>query len=448
MWRLERDPALSSTFASVTVLESPIDFETFCRRIERATYLVPRLRHRVQDVPANLAPPAWVDDPDFAIERHVTRATIAPPGDTRALLDLATEIAATSFDRRHPLWEFIVIDDLADGRGAIIQKQHHTIADGEASVKLSRQFVDFERDAPEPPPLTAEELADAVTPSPRQATPADQVRGLVEVGFRRSRAAFDQASEILRDPAHLPRMATAAVSTVRSLAKQLTDVEKARSPVWTARSLNRRFETLRAPLDPVRRVAKSLGGTLNTAFLTGATAAAGAYHRQVGMPVDELRASMAISTRTKESGANAFTLARFLVPTGDMDIAKRFQAVREVTEAVRSSSGGASLNSMAQMAAMLPSAIVGTLARQQTQAVDFATSNVRAAHFPLYIGGARIIATYPLGPLGGVAFNLTLLSYDGSLDMGVNIDTDAVTEPELLRTCLEESFAELVALDQ
>ena len=82
MWRLERDPALSSTFASVTVLESPIDFDTFCRRIERATYLVPRLRHRVKDVPANLAPPAWVDHPDFAIERHVTRATIASPGDT------------------------------------------------------------------------------------------------------------------------------------------------------------------------------------------------------------------------------------------------------------------------------------------------------------------------------------------------------------------------------
>jgi hypothetical protein len=102
---------------------------------------------------------------------------------------------------------------------------------------------------------------------------------------------------------------------------------------------------------------------------------------------------------------------------------------------------------MAQMAAMLPTPIVSTLARQQTQAVDFATSNVRAAHFPLYIGGARITATYPLGPLGGVAFNLTLLSYDGSLDMGVNIDADAVAEPELLRICLEESFAELVALD-
>lgn len=448
MWRLERDPALSSTFASVTVLERPIDFDTFCRRIERASHLVPRLRHRVQDVPAHLAPPAWVDDTDFAIERHVTRTTIGAPGDTRALLDLATEIAATPFDRRHPLWEFVIIDDLVDGGGAIIQKLHHTIADGEASVKLSRQFVDFERDAPEPPPLTADELADATTHSPTQSNPIEQVRGLVDEGLRRSKAAFDQATELLRDPAQLPKIANSAVATVRSLAKQLTDVEKARSPVWTARSLHRRFVTLRAPLDPVRRVAKELGGTLNTAFLTGAAAAAGEYHRQVGMPVAELRASMAISTRTKESGANAFTLARFLVPTGELGIEERFHAIRAITEAVRTSSRGASLDSMAQMAAMLPTALVGTLARQQAQTVDFATSNVRAAHFPLYIGGARITETYPLGPLAGVAFNLTLVSYDGSLDMGVNIDTDAVAEPELLRTCLEQSFAELVALDR
>ena len=49
-----------------------------------------------------------------------------------------------------------------------------------------------------------------------------------------------------------------------------------------------------------------------------------------------------------------------------------------------------------------------------------------------------------IGPLSGVAFNLTLLSYNHSLDMGVNIDTAAVTEPKLLRTCLERAFKDLL----
>ena len=37
------------------------------------------------------------------------------------------------------------------------------------------------------------------------------------------------------------------------------------------------------------------------------------------------------------------------------------------------------------------------------------------------------------------------MSYNHSLDMGVNIDTAAVTDPELLRKCLEKAFADLIA---
>ena len=55
---------------------------------------------------------------------------------------------------------------------------------------------------------------------------------------------------------------------------------------------------------------------------------------------------------------------------------------------------------------------------------------MKAAPFPVYLGGAQVLENYPVGPTGGVAFNLTLLSYNGNLDMGLNIDTAAVAEPE------------------
>ncbi len=66
----------------------------------------------------------------------------------------------------------------------------------------------------------------------------------------------------------------------------------------------------------------------------------------------------------------------------------------------------------------------------------------------MYIAGAQILENYPIGPLAGVAFNLTLLSYNGSLDMGVNIDAAAVEEPELLRACMEDAFAELLRVGE
>ena len=92
----------------------------------------------------------------------------------------------------------------------------------------------------------------------------------------------------------------------------------------------------------------------------------------------------------------------------------------------------------------MPTSFITKLARQQAQTVDFATSNVRGAPVPLYLAGSQILQNYAVGPLAGVAYNLTLLSYNHSLDMGVNIDSAAVTEPELLRECLEKAFADLI----
>ena len=48
MWRLEKDPYLSSTVANITVLDRPVDFDRFRQRLDRAAHIVPRLRQRVQ----------------------------------------------------------------------------------------------------------------------------------------------------------------------------------------------------------------------------------------------------------------------------------------------------------------------------------------------------------------------------------------------------------------
>jgi hypothetical protein len=153
---------------------------------------------------------------------------------------------------------------------------------------------------------------------------------------------------------------------------------------------------------------------------------------------------MAISTRNESSGANAFTLTRMLVPTGRMPITERFGAINEIISVAREQAKTASLDTLATMSALLPTTVLTRIARTQSQTVDFATSNVRGAGVPLFIGGAMVLGNYPVGPLGGVAFNLTMLSYNHNLDMGLNVDTAAVTDPELLRRCVEESMRELI----
>ena len=80
MWRLEKDPHLSSTFGTVMLLDRPPDFDAFRRRMDRTALAIPRLRQRVLPAPANLSTPTWVDDPDFDVDYHVRHIACPKPG--------------------------------------------------------------------------------------------------------------------------------------------------------------------------------------------------------------------------------------------------------------------------------------------------------------------------------------------------------------------------------
>ena len=443
MWRLEKDPHLSSTFANISILDRSPDFDLFRQRMERAALVIPRLRQVVRSVPGNLAAPTWVDDSDFDIDRHVRRVALPKPGDERALFDLATIITADPFDRIRPLWQFTIVEGLRGGRAALIQKMHHTIADGESGVQLSLEFLDFERDAI-PPPMPDPDTVD-IAAEHADDDAAEVVRDLLAATLRLPIGVVRQVRALLDDPSQIPGAGVAAADTFRGIVGQLGDTDGARSPLWTERSLGRHLEVASAPFRPTKDASKALGGTLNTAFLTIATEAVSRYHIELGGPVDELRASMAISTRTDDSGANAFSLVRMLVPTGEMPIDERFRAIQAATDHAVESSRSASLDALAAFASTLPTSVVTRLARQQAHTVDFATSNVKGSPVPMYVAGAQLLSNYPVGPLSGVAFNLTLLSYLGRLDMGLNTDSAAVTEPALLSRFIGDAVDELVA---
>jgi hypothetical protein len=50
---------------------------------------VPRLRQRLYRAPPGCGRAYWADDPAFDIDEHVRQVRCPPPGDERALLDLA-----------------------------------------------------------------------------------------------------------------------------------------------------------------------------------------------------------------------------------------------------------------------------------------------------------------------------------------------------------------------
>ncbi len=445
MWNLDTDPFLSSTFANLSLFDRVPDYEQLRRRLWRASRVVPRLRRRVVDGPGPLAP-SWEDDPEFDLDHHVRRVVL-PAGSTDAdARALATTLASQPFDRTRPLWEFTLVEGLPGGRAAMVQKMHHTITDGEGGIRMSVEFIDLAADTPEPEPVDH-----GPPPAPPRSVITTTVESLTDAARRNAGLArrwADSATDLLRDPAHLGSVLVGlpaeSAATARSLIRQLGVVDASRSPLWTERSLDRQLDTFVVPLDAVHAAAHTLGGSVNDLFVAAAAGGAGRYHRARGVGVDELRMSMPVSTRrSKAPGGNAFTPTRVLVPLL-ADPKARFRAVHERLGVTKAERALALTGSLAGLVNLLPHAVLVRLARQQVMTIDFATSNVRAAPFDLYIAGALMEGNFPLGPVAGTAWNLTTMSYRGGLDLGLHTDRTAVADPSALAADIEASFAELI----
>jgi WS/DGAT/MGAT family acyltransferase len=421
MWSLERDPVMRATFLNVTFLDAPPDVERFKRRMAVAVERMPRLRQRVSGGGMLRPVPEWVDDPEFDLDYHVRHTVLPAPGTDRHLLDFAALVYQDAFDPTRPLWQLTIVDGLDGDRSALLAKMHHTITDGVGGVRMSAMFLDIEREAGDAPAL-----------DPGEAAAAEEV-GLIE--------------SVRRAAGDLVGTARNPLGTAQSISRQLLVMDQAKSPLWRGKhSVGRRFDTLRVDLAATKEAAERLGGTVNDVYVTGVAGGVGAYHRKLGNPVDELRMSMPISTRTgKSSGGNAFAPARVVVPVGIEDPVERFAAVRERIAVTKGERALSLAGSLSGLLTSLPSPLLVRLTRMQVETVDFACSNVRGAPFDLYVAGGKVLANHPMGPTAGTACNVTLLSYGGSMDIGINSDTAAVDQPELLTDCIDAALGEVLA---
>ena len=445
MWNLEKDPHLSASIANITVLDTFPDMARLRARLEHAIVMIPRLHQRVVPALGRLAPPEWRADPEFDLDYHLQTVALPSPGSMRQLLDLAASIINRPFDRTRPLWEFVIVAGLDGDRAAMIQKLHHAITDGEGGIRMSEQFIDLSRDATQP--IAAPRPAPTSVDASLVETTVETLTHNLRRGLGVARRGVEGAVEMVQHPSRVAGMGAAGVELAQSAVRQLLVTDPARSPLWTDRSLRRHLEVFRVPFDDARTAAKTLGGSLNDLFVTAAAGGAATVHRAAGLEIDELRISMPVSTRHDGSaGGNSFTPTRVLVPAGIEDPVERFAAIRDRLAPVKAEKALGAVSAVAGFANLLPTSLSVRMARQQVETVDFAISNVRGAPFPLFISGALIEANYPVGPTGGTAWNLTLMSYNGSLDMGLNADMGAVLDPAGLRTAVVAEFAALLAL--
>lgn len=441
-WYLEQDPGLRSTIVAVAFLASRPDFEVLAARLERATRLIPRFRQVPVEPPARLATPRWADV-DFDLSLHLRRVNAPAPQTAEAVVDLARVEAMTAFDRSRPLWQFTLVEGLADGGAAFIMKVHHALTDGIGGMQLA--FLLFEATAV---PATGDEQ-----PEPPESRPAPNAVTLVREALvhdaerlgAAARLGLGQAVPTARAAlGHPIRTVSHLAGTAASLGRFVQPVSDTLSQVMTERGLGRELGLLAVDLDDLKRAARAADGSVNDAFVASVTGGLRRYHEFHEAPVAELRVTLPISMRTEHdaAGGNRITLQRFKVPVGVRDAATRLRLTTMRCRAARDELALPFSNAVAATLNLLPSGVVASMLKH----IDFVASNVPGSTFPIYLARAEVTGYYAFGPTSGASVNVTLLSYNGSCCIGCTIDSAAVPDSDVLLAFLAEGFEEVLAL--
>src|SRR5262245_37718931 len=446
MWAIESDPLLRSTIVTALLLDRAPSWESVVEKLERGVRLIPRMRQRVVEPAFGFGTPAWSDDPFFDLSYHARRVRNPDPSNDRIVYELASTAATEAFDRDRPLWEYTLVEGLPGDRAAFVMKVHHSMTDGVGGIKLLLMLLDLERypppPGPEPDPLPLAVFSPWAVAMHRIAVQRATVRS---AAMRAGPAAFTAADEVRRNAVGIvSKGAKMATSAVRFLAPAPTPA----SPLLRPRSLGRRVEAFDVPLDDLKRSAKGLGVSLNDVFVGAVLGGMHRYHQEHNTEARELRMIMPINVRGDGGGlgGNHFTPARVMVPTRAENPVHRIEEVSERCRRLRAEPAVAMTEQLAGVLNLLPRRAATALMGSMFKGADLVTSNVPGAPFPLYLGGAEIERIYAFGPLSGTSTNVTLLSHSGTCCIGVNVDTAAVPDPNVLMANLRQSFGEVLSL--
>ena len=438
-WRsASEDPALRSTMIGLLILEKSPDWERLVERYDRASRTQLILRKRVVEGPVAIANPRLVIDPNFDLSFHMRRFTAAEGTTWADVLDECRRQSMTDFDRDRPLWRVTVLEGLPGGKAAVISKLHHAIADGQGALQLGAALVDVSPEgfdlgpmpsAPESATLTPRHFAEIMV--------QDNAEWLVNA----ARDVIKQAIPTLVDALTAPQETVEKISeTVSSLARFANTPTSPLSPVMRRRSINYHFSTFDMRFRDLRDGVKAQGHTVNDGFLAAISLGLKDYHKKLGAPVDELHLNMPISTRGATADAqNAVSIARFDLPTNFTDVNKLMDNLGQTVRKMRAEPALEYANQLGEISRFLPKELL----TQAAQASDVTASNVPGPPVTVYLAGAKVEEMVPLPPPIGAAVFVALLTYAGKATIGVAMDDAAITDRDLLMSCLRAGFAKI-----
>ena len=221
----------------------------------------------------------------------------------------------------------------------------------------------------------------------------------------------------------------------------------------------RSFAASSLSLSEVKTIKNAFGCTVNDVVLTMCAGAPAPLPRRPGRaPGAPLVAMVPVSVRTEDqkgTHGNQVSMMLTSLATDLDDPVERLAVIHEGTVRAKEQQHAIGADTLQQWAEFAAPAIFGRAARlySNTRSAErhrpifnVTISNVPGPPFPLYVAGAEVLDTYPMGPIfDGGALNITLMSYRDKIDFGLVACPDVVPDVWTIADGLGAALEELRA---
>jgi len=390
--------------------------------------------------PERLGFPHWTTDEDLDLEYHIRHSALPRPGRYRELFVLVSRLHGTLLDRSRPLWEYHLIEGLETGQIALYSKLHHALMDGVAAMRLLQASLSEDPKVRVPNPWSK----DAARPRREAARAPD-------------RSPFETLADATKNQLSNVSGAVRAVAKAFGARHRASDermalpFEAPQSPLNVRVTGARRFVAQSYSLRRVDAARAVFGATVNDIVLAMCSSALRRYLEEYGggVPEKPLTAMAPVSVRPTDSEefGNAVSVAFVNLATHLDDPEERLKIIQASIRDGRSLIQELSFAEVTLYTALLAApALTPTLLGLGAllPATNVVISNVPGPSKTMYWNGARLDGMYPVSIVfHGLAVNITVTSYAGSLDFGIVACRRSVPRVQRIIDFLEDGLVEI-----
>ena len=442
----DADKNVSMAICSVAMFDgTPPSHDELTRAVSARLPLIPRYHQQVRRFPFDLAPPVWVDDPDFDIDFHIKRAALPVPGGDRELDQLVARVMSQRLERDRPLWQMWVIEGVGGDAWALLSKVHHCMVDGVAGTELYHLLLS---PTPEIEPL---DVPDIGLPPP---TPPSRYRLDADALWRASSTPLKLVRQVADTVQHPAALLDRAVTTGQGLvAMGHVLAPTARSSLMGRIGHERGYASTTVSLSDIKLVGRAFEATVNDVALAAVTAGFRALliGRGEQPTAHMIRALVPINVRvpgTEGELANRVSCMFADLPVHVEDPAERLAAVRDLLRDAKAHHEAEAGQTLVEFAGYEPFAVVSAMLRlafrMPQHNIATVTTNVPGPRLPLYLLGRRLTRLLPFVPIADrVRIGIAMLSYCDELTFGITSDYDSADDLDVLTKAIDADIASL-----